>query len=181
MKSEALFVVVLPRRGRARHRMTPMFVGSSSKCVGATCFVSAFHSTPMHDPGPEEFWAASAAGSACGGARSAEGHNAPHDGQELWLAAHPGRKSPPLHLLAVHPGAPTGGEVKRSYRLPRAQGSNSEVHRKASGPQRWHPRRCTHSAKSQDTRQARPRCPNENPHRHAPQAREISGLDGPFF
>ena len=29
-ESEALFVVVLPRRGCARHRVTPVFVGNSS-------------------------------------------------------------------------------------------------------------------------------------------------------
>ena len=30
VESEAFFVVVLPRRGRARHRMSPVFVGNSS-------------------------------------------------------------------------------------------------------------------------------------------------------
>jgi hypothetical protein len=33
VESEAYFVAVLPRKGCARHRMTPVFVGNSSWCV----------------------------------------------------------------------------------------------------------------------------------------------------
>ena len=57
VESEALFVVVLPRRDCARHRMIPILhmMETAMMRLENTWFVAVFHSTPMHDPGPEEF------------------------------------------------------------------------------------------------------------------------------
>ena len=59
--SEALFfccgfVVVLPRRGYARHRTAWLcyFLEQFVMCLETTWFVTAFYPTSMHDPGPEE-------------------------------------------------------------------------------------------------------------------------------
>ena len=57
VESEAFFVVVLPRRGCARLK-APHDSGMCWKqfmmYLEDAWFVAAFHSTPMHDPGPEE-------------------------------------------------------------------------------------------------------------------------------